>query len=78
MTQDESIRVHAPKLDVVDGNGAGATFSGGFMYGTLQGWDLERTARFAVAAASLKCTVVGLAAFPVNEIEALADQLTVG
>ena len=30
---------------------------------------------FAVAAASLKCTVVGLAAFPVNEIEALADQL---
>ncbi|MEE2656537.1 MAG: PfkB family carbohydrate kinase [Chloroflexota bacterium] len=78
LTQDESIRVYAPKLDVVDGNAAGATFSGGFMYGTLQGWGLERTTRFAVAAASLKCTVVGLAAFPVSEIETLADQLTVG
>ena len=78
LTKDESIRVHAPKFDVVDANGAGATFSGGFMYGTLQGWSLERTARFAVAAASLKCTVVGLAAFPVSEIETLAGQLAVG
>jgi len=78
LTQNESIRVYAPKFDVVDANAAGATFSGGFMYGTVQGWSLERTARFAVAAASLKCTVVGLAAFPVKEIEALADQLTIG
>ena len=54
LTQDESFRVYAPELDVVDANAAGATFSGGFMYGTLQGWSLERTTRFAVAAASLK------------------------
>jgi len=75
-TKDESVRVYAPIIDAVDANGAGATFSAGYMYGALQGWDLETCARFAVAAAALKCTQVDLDAFPVGEIEALASQLT--
>ena len=75
MSKDEAIRIHAPSLDVVDGTAAGATFSAGFIFGTLQGWELEKCVRFAVAAASLKCTTVGLAAFPVSQIQELADQL---
>ena len=77
-TKDESVRVYAPTIEAVDANGAGAIFSAGYMYGALQGWGLEGCARFAVAAATLKCTQVGLDAFPVTEIEALATQLTIG
>jgi sugar/nucleoside kinase (ribokinase family) len=71
------VRVHAPSFRVVDGCGAGATFSAGFIYGQLMGWELERSARFATAAASLKVTRPGLQMFPVAEISDLAARLSV-
>ena len=43
----QTVRVSAPAVDVVDGNGAGSAFSAGFIYGSLRGWTLERRARFA-------------------------------
>jgi ribokinase len=64
-------------VKVIDGCGAGATFSAGFIYGNLKGWELEQTVRFATAAASLKCTVIGPRAFPVDEASMLAEQLRV-
>lgn len=73
----EVVRVHAPSVHVVDGCGAGATFSAGFIYGYLKGWNLERSARFATAAASLKVTRPGLEMFPIVEIDALAAKLPV-
>ena len=33
----EVVRVHAPQVEAVDGCGAGATFSAGFIYGHLHG-----------------------------------------
>lgn len=74
---DEIIRVYAPKVKAVDGSGAGATFSSGYVYGYLQGWRLEETVRFAIAAASLKVTQSGLKMFSVKEIKALARTLRV-
>lgn len=74
---DEIIRVHAPKVKAVDGSGAGATFSSGYIYGYLQGWSLEESVRFAIAAASLKVTRSGLQMFSVKEIKALARTLRV-
>lgn len=74
---NEAINVYAPKVKAVDGCGAGATFSAGFIYGYLNGWDLEASARFATAAASLKVTRAGLQMFPVDEIQALASRLRV-
>lgn len=74
---DEIIRVHAPKVKAVDGSGAGATFSSGYVYGYLQGWSLEESVRFAIAAASLKVTQSGLQMFSVKEIKALARRLRV-
>ncbi|MCE9645132.1 MAG: carbohydrate kinase family protein [Chloroflexi bacterium] len=74
---DEIIRVHAPKVRAVDGSGAGATFSSGYIYGYLQGWRFEESVRFAIAAASLKVTHSGLKMFTVNEIKALAGRLRV-
>jgi len=74
---DEVIRVHAPSVKVVDGCGAGATFSTGFIYGYLMGWSLEASVRFATVAASLKVTRAGLQMFPITEIKLLASEIIV-
>lgn len=74
---NEAVRIFAPKVKAVDACGAGATFSSGFAYGFLQGWDMERSARFATAAASLKVTRAGLDMFPIEEIETLAAKVRV-
>ena len=74
---DEAIRVHAPQMVAVDGCGAGATFSAGFIYGYLNDWSLEESVRFATAAASLKVTRAGLEMFPFDEIMALAFKVEV-
>ncbi|GAB4503583.1 MAG: hypothetical protein Fur0043_05750 [Anaerolineales bacterium] len=75
--EDQVVRVFAPKVQAVDGCGAGATFSAGYIYGYLNGWDLETSLRFATAAASLKVTRPGLQMFPLPEIQALAAKLEV-
>lgn len=74
---EQVIRVHAPKVRAVDGCGAGATFSAGYIYGYLQGWELEESVRFATAAASLKVTRPGLKMFSIPEIKLVASQLLV-
>ena len=74
----QRVRVSAPVVDVVDGNGAGSCFSAAFIYGSLRGWDLERCARFATAQASLKCGVPGYQVATVAEGERLAATLLVG
>jgi len=74
---EEIVRVYAPKVKAVDACGAGATFSAGFVYGYLKGWNLELSARYATAAATLKVTRAGLRMFPVEEIMELAERLRV-
>jgi bifunctional ADP-heptose synthase (sugar kinase/adenylyltransferase) len=74
---DEIIRAYAPKVKAVDGSGAGATFSSGFIYGYLKGWNLEESVRFAIAAASLKVTRSGLKMFSIKDIKALAATIRV-
>ena len=75
VSREEAVRVYAPRVDVVDATGAGATFATGFIYGHLQGWGLKEKVEFAVAAASLKCTVVGPRAFPIDQILGMAARL---
>jgi len=74
---NKSWRVWPPQVHVVDGCGAGATFSAGFIYGYIRGWKLEDTVRFATAAASLKVAQVGLKVEPVADVKRLARQLKV-
>ncbi len=74
---NEIIRAYAPKVRAVDASGAGATFSSGFIYGYLKGWNLEASVRFAIAAASLKVSRVGLEMFPVRQIKELAAAVRV-
>jgi len=53
--------LHSPGFEVsaVDTTGAGDVFHGAYIFGLLQGWDLDRRARFANASAALKCTQFG-------------------
>ena len=74
---DEILRIWAPQVPVVDGCGAGATYSAGFIYGWLQDWPLETSVRFATAAASLKVTRSGLEMWPVDVIKKKAGELHV-
>lgn len=74
---NETVRVYAPVVEAVDGCGAGATFSAGYIYGWLKGWRLAETVRFATAAASLKVTRAGLEMFSIPEVQAVAATLKV-
>jgi ribokinase len=53
-------RVPAPKVDVVDTNGAGAAFSAALIYAQLQAWEPLEQLRFACAAGALKCGAPGI------------------
>jgi sulfofructose kinase len=49
----------AYRVPVVDTTGAGDIFHAGFIYGLLQGWQVDRQLDFACAAAALNCMAVG-------------------
>jgi sulfofructose kinase len=46
-------------IKAVDTTGAGDVFHGGFIYGLLQNWEVEKVLRFANAVAALKCLDLG-------------------
>jgi sugar/nucleoside kinase (ribokinase family) len=74
---NDGVRVHAPKMEAIDGCGAGATFTAGYIYGSLMGWGFYESLCFATAAASLKVSRAGLEMFPVDKISAGARLLKV-
>lgn len=53
------IRVPAVRARAIDTSGAGDTFDAAFMVGLMSGWDVEKTARFAVTAAALTASGIG-------------------
>ncbi len=60
-TRTERVEVPPFPVEVVNGLGAGDAFGGAFCHGTLNGWDLERTLRFAniagaIVASRLECS----------------------
>ncbi len=52
-------RLPAFQVEVVDTTGCGDVFHGAFTFGLARGWDVRRNARFASAAAALKCRALG-------------------
>ena len=56
---NESIRVPALSIEVVDTIGAGDSFDAGFLYGFLSGWGLEKCLRLAAACGSLSTSGEG-------------------
>jgi sulfofructose kinase len=72
---DTCERFPAFKVHAVDTTGAGDIFHGGFIYGLLRNWPLERIMTFANAAAGLNCTRLGARGGipPLSEILALVE-----
>jgi sugar/nucleoside kinase (ribokinase family) len=56
------LRVPAFRCNAVDGTGTGDAWNAGFMTGVLNGWDLERTARFANAVGAQCVQAIGASA----------------
>lgn len=56
---DSFFKQPAFEVPVMDTTGAGDVFHGAFIYGLLQGWSIEETARFSGAVSAIKCTRVG-------------------
>jgi sugar/nucleoside kinase (ribokinase family) len=75
--QRQIVRAWPIKVDVIDGCGAGATFSAGFIYGFLHGLDLVESVRFATVAAALKVACAGLEMAPVSTIRSLLETIRV-
>jgi sugar/nucleoside kinase (ribokinase family) len=67
----------ALQVDVVGTLGAGAVFSAGAIYGYLNHWDLQKLARFATTAASLKCKSLIPHTASIVEIEKSFDQIKI-
>jgi sulfofructose kinase len=58
-SQGDCFETPAFMVDAVDTTGAGDVFHGGYAYGLLEGWGLEKTVIFASALAAMKCTKAG-------------------
>jgi sugar/nucleoside kinase (ribokinase family) len=56
---DAEITIPPFKVEAVDALGAGDSFVAGFLTGVVQGWDLEKTGRFANAVGALCVTALG-------------------
>lgn len=56
---DRIIEVPAFRVDVEDTTGAGDVFHGGYIFGLLAKWDLEKTLIFSSAMAAMKCREIG-------------------
>ncbi len=72
---------HTKKYDIrlVDRGGGGASFAAGMIYGILNGFDLEKTGEFAVAASAIKQTILGdYNLTTLDEIYSLMDGNTSG
>ncbi|MDJ0918389.1 MAG: PfkB family carbohydrate kinase [Woeseiaceae bacterium] len=53
----EAVRlVEPPTIDPVDTTGGGDAFRAGVVFGSLKGWDDQKTIRFSAALAALVCT----------------------
>lgn len=57
--KDKYFYIPAFRIDTVDTTGAGDVFHGGYIFGTLQGWNIMHTVRFASACAAMKCSKIG-------------------
>lgn len=61
-TRELELEIPAYEVETVDDTGAGDAWRAGFIAGIVQGWDLERTGRFANAVGASCVTAIGCTA----------------
>ncbi len=62
VTPERALRAPAYEVEAIDASGSGDAFDAGFIVGMLEGWELERTVRFASAVGASCCTRLGCTA----------------
>ena len=70
--KDKTICVPSIPVNIVDTVGAGDTFDAGFLYGYLNGWELEKSLQLAVVCGALSLQASGGTAAQPNLEEALS------
>lgn len=68
--RDRLLEAPVYPVDYVDGSGSGDAFAAGVLTGLLEGWDAERTLRFASAIGGSACTRLGCTAGVFTRAEA--------
>ncbi len=58
-SKDEELSIPIYKVDAIDALGAGDAFAAGFLAGLVNGWDLEKTGKFANAVGAFCVTAIG-------------------
>jgi sugar/nucleoside kinase (ribokinase family) len=58
-SSEREFEIAAPQVKAIDPSGAGDAFAAGLIVGIREGWDLERTVRFANVTGSSACTALG-------------------
>ncbi len=56
---DEALELPAPPVAALEPSGAGDAFAAGLILGILEGWELERSVRFASVIGGSACTALG-------------------
>ena len=56
---DEAFELPAPPVEALEPSGAGDAFAAGLILGILEGWELERSVRFASVMGGSACTSLG-------------------
>ena len=59
LSNEEIIFQKAFPIVAVDTTGAGDVYHGAYIYGLLQGWDMQECMRFASATSAIKCREIG-------------------
>lgn len=58
-SSEREFEIGAPQVNAIEPSGAGDAFAAGLVVGIREGWDLERTVRFANVTGSSACTALG-------------------
>jgi sugar/nucleoside kinase (ribokinase family) len=75
--RNQAFKINSLVIDVVDGFGAGAAFSAGFIYGLRAGWPLAEIGKFATAHSGLQCAQVGRVNIPVDQVKSAGESLSI-
>ncbi len=70
-TKDKIIIASSYRIKIVDPSGGGDAFDAGFIHGILEGWDLERTLKFASATGASAVRAMGCTAGVFTQEETL-------
>lgn len=68
-TKGTRLKIPSRKVKVVDSTGAGDVFLGGFAYGLLKGYDIQRCGEIANSCAALAVTQVGVPKLTRRDVE---------